>query len=443
MSYSYASSYTPPGKVRWNVLVFPAGTENALEIWRSLKDAKEVRLFSAAAAGVHHASYVYEACAEIPDVRTDGWQQALNRLVRDKKIDFIIPANDVVIKALAAVRGELEAPVLMPANEVIARVQSKRETLKLLADIVPVPRVFANAGEITAYPVFIKPDGGYGSQGAQLVRSAAELAEACAGVNDPLIQEYLSGEETSVDCFTDRHGKVRFAGARSRERIRMGTSMHSELLPEPEQAVFLTMAQGISDRMDLRGIWFFQMKKNGQGEWRLLEVDVRVAGTMALNRVRGVNFPLLALFDAAGLDVEVETQRYEVVIDRSLLNRYRHNIHYSTVYVDLDDTVVGNGRLNLDMVRFLFQCVNRNKKLVLLTKSLAPDVNAYLERWRIRQVFDEVVVMPEEVAKADHITDLDAIFIDDSFSARKDVRTRHGIPTFDPSMVEMLLDDRI
>jgi len=52
------------------------------------------------------------------------------------------------------------------------------------------------------------------------------------------------------------------------------------------------------------------------------------------------------------------------------------------------------------------------------------------------------VVAPGQ-AKSAFISEKDAIFIDDSFSERKEVHTRLGVPTFDCSMIEMLFDDRV
>ena len=53
------------------------------------------------------------------------------------------------------------------------------------------------------------------------------------GVNNQtvLIFENLPGEEYTVDCFTDRHGDLLFAGPRSRDRVRMGISFASRTWP--------------------------------------------------------------------------------------------------------------------------------------------------------------------------------------------------------------------
>ena len=434
---------TPNSKLRWRVLVFPAGTENGIEIFRALSVCKEVALLAAASAGSHHAPFLYRAVHEIPDVRRPGWQAALIRLIEQEAVDFVFPANDIVIDALVAVREQLPCPVVLPPSPAVLVARSKRETFRRLAGAVPLPASYASPDEIEAFPVFVKPDAGYGGQGARLVRSRDALAAELATGTDLLIQEYLPGAEFTVDCFTDRHGRLLVCEGRERVRVRMGTSMHGRGAGPERTAEIRSLGEAISSRLGLRGAWFFQLKEDAGGALRLLEVDVRIAGTMALNRVRGVNFPLLSLYDLAGLDVEVQINPGPIEIDRCLLNRFRHAYEYETVYVDLDDTLVLNERLNLTLVTLLYQSLNAGRRIVLMTKSLEEDLGAYLERWRISELFDEVIHLPESASKADFIEPAGAIFIDDSYSQRREVAERHGIPTFDPSMVEALLDERI
>jgi hypothetical protein len=282
----------------------------------------------------------------------------------------------------------------------------------------------------------------YGSQGAQRIETRAELDAVRARDPDLLIQDYLPGAEYTIDCFTDRHGCLQFCSGRQRQRIRMGTSMHGFAAPSHQQGIFKDMAARILSVIPLRGAWFFQMKEDSAGSLVLLEVEARIAGTMALNRARGVNFPLLWLYDLAGYDIRIEPNADDMVIDRALVNRFSPLPAYSRVYVDLDDTLIVHGVVNTQLAMFLYQCVNKGIELVLISKSLAPDRNEFLKRHRLQSLFDEILWLDETQSKADFIRPEGAIFIDDSFSQRHEVADRHNIPTFDPSMVERLLDER-
>jgi len=162
---------------------------------------------------------------------------------------------------------------------------------------------------------------------------------------------------------------------------------------------------------------------------------------MALHRVQGVNFPLLSIYEQERIPVSIMSNDAAVEIDRALTNRYRHDIGYGTVYVDLDDTLIFNGSVNVSLIAFIYQCINRGVTVKLLTRHRF-DLTETLTRYRLQGICDEVIHIDQSCSKADYITEQDAILIDDSFSERKSVRERLGIPTFDCSMLELLVDER-
>jgi hypothetical protein len=148
------------------------------------------------------------------------------------------------------------------------------------------------------------------------------------------------------------------------------------------------------------------------------------------------------LYEQARMPVSILSNPRNVQIDRALINRYRHSFSFSTVYVDLDDFLILKDGVNTRIVRFLYQSLNQGKKLVLLTKH-AGDLNQTLTRYRLSGLFDRIVHLKKDEQKSAHIDTKDAIFLDDSFAERKAIADKHNIPTFDCSMLEMLLDDRV
>jgi hypothetical protein len=115
---------------------------------------------------------------------------------------------------------------------------------------------------------------------------------------------------------------------------------------------------------------------------------------------------------------------------------------YRTIYVDLDDTLVVNGRVNADLVKLLYQELNKGKKLVLLTRHLG-EVQTYLAKFRLQALFDDAFEVQPGEKKSLFITDKNAILIDDSFSECSEVRDSIGIPVFMTSMIEGLFDERV
>src|ERR1051326_2847289 len=99
---------TPP----WRVLIFPGGTEIALELRQALAWCKEVELFSAGAPVSNHASFVFARHFPLPSVDEPGWLDALKELVRTQAISHIVPAHDDALLALAETAGCLGAKVV-------------------------------------------------------------------------------------------------------------------------------------------------------------------------------------------------------------------------------------------------------------------------------------------------------------------------------------------
>ena len=425
----------------WNVLIFPGGMENGIEIYQSLKCCKEVNLFSASSNVENQAFYLYKQNHIVRDVREAGWLDDLNKVIVDCKIDVVYPAHSFIIDALHREKKNIKAPVLLPEDDVLDITRSKKKTLALLNGVLPVPQIYQSADEVCDYPVFVKPDNGYGAQGAKVIETASDLQKV--DFSRFVVQELLPGREYTVDCFSDNDGNLLFCSGRERSRIRMATSMHAESVKPEQDALFTDYANSILSRIKISGAWFFQMKEDKHGNLRLLEIDVRIAGTMCFNRCRGVNFPLLSLYQFFNLPVSININQTGLKLDRCLRNRYLSDYEYHKVYVDLDDTLVVKGKLNTDLIKFLYQCVNNKIQLILLSKHLSEDKEGYLKRWRLSELFDEKIWLLEDDCKADYIDNEKAIYIDDSFSQRLEVSRKCNIPTYDCSMIECLFDERI
>ncbi|MGH8488239.1 MAG: ATP-grasp domain-containing protein [Gammaproteobacteria bacterium] len=418
------------------MLVFPAGTEIGLEILAALGHCRNITLFGAGEDVSNHARLAYPEYHIVPSVHHDGWLKRLAVLCAELGIDYVFPAHDDVVLALSQVREQLPAAVISSPADACSTTRSKTATYRRLAGIVPVSRLYSTAAEVDAFPVLVKPDRSQGSQGVSIIDDVQQLAHALRNTPDPLICEYLPGDEYTVDCFTSQRRGLLFAGARRRRRTRNGISVNTitEDLPEVR-----AMAEAISNELDLRGGWFFQLKRDATGTLTLLEVAPRIAGSMAAHRVSGVNFPLLSILEHEGIDVQIATNTGRVEMDRALRNRYFHEVRFASLYLDLDDTLICNGAINLDIVKLIFACINQGKRVTLITRHRG-DLNRTLNKYKLSGLFDEIIHVQDDAPKSRYIDDPLAIFIDDSFSERMTVVAECGIPTFDASMIELLND---
>lgn len=423
------------------VLVFPAGTEIAFEIWNALKYSKFVELYGANSMP-SHASFIFKRCDEtLPFEKEPQFIDAFNSLIDKWGIEYIYPAHDSACLTLTREQNRLHAKVVTSPLNTVDICRSKNKTYDYFEGEDFLPIFYHNADEVKEYPVFIKPAVGQGSVGAKKIENHEELENTLSEDKEFAICEYLPGNEYTVDCFTDRHGELRACHIRKRERIKTGISVRSSLLPV-EDAV-QSIAERINAKLKFNGAWFFQLKKNKHLEYRLMEISPRIPGTMGVSRNLGINYPMLTLFNMWGYDVEIIDNKEEITLDRAFISRYKMNLSYHHVYMDFDDTLNLGNKVNIQMMSFLYQCMNKGISVTLLTKH-ANDIHNSLKRFKISEdLFDDIVHIKQGENKAQYITDRNSIFIDDSFAERLNIQEKIGIPVFDLDMIESLIDWRM
>lgn len=421
-----------------NILVFPCGSEIGLEIYNSVKYSTYFNLIGGNSID-DHGKFVYEDyIGGLPFVTDENIITELSKIVKQRNIDAIYPTMDLAITILKQHEKELGCKVVSSPLETVEICLSKEKTYNILKNVVEIPKSYNNIEEIAEYPVFVKPKIGYGAIGTKLIKNKEELENFIENSDkENLILEYLPGEEYTIDCFTDRHGNLKYCSARKRNRIKSGISVNTSFAENQNE--FKEFVEKINAKIEFRGAWFAQVKRNSKGELSLLETASRLGGSSSLCRGIGVNFAQMTLFDIFDYDVNVLKNDYPIVMDRALDNIYKCAIDYNTIYVDYDDCLIlDKKRVNIELVSFLYKSINENKKIILLTKHKG-NLEEELDKFRIKDIFDEIIHIKPEEQKSDYIKDINSIFIDDSFAERNSVKETKNINVFSPDMVCALL----
>ncbi len=431
-----------------NVLVFTSAGYPAIQIIQCLKHNPLYHVI-AAASYPNHAEFVCgDTVTDLPFLSDPGFAERMKRLVRERNIALILPTDDSIALVLKELEPELSATVVCSRAETARLCRYKKLMYEAVKGEAFTPEVYAydHPERIPEYPVFVKPDCSQGSRGARLVRTREELA-ALQDPEDLVICEYLPGEEYTVDCFTNRNRELAYCLPRTRTRLMNGITARGESLPFTEE--FREVIDGLNRRIEFRGYWFAQLKRDREGRLKLLEVSTRFAGSFAISTGRGVNLPLLALCDFDGRPADVVENSCRVVCDKTYIDRYRLDLRYDRVYVDYDDTVTADGGRSVNpwVAAYLYQCRSRGIRISLITRH-ADTFGESLDRSFSRlglspSLFDDRIELTWGQEKADVMDDCrSAIFLDNSFAERKKVHDRLGIPVFDVIHVECLLDWR-
>jgi hypothetical protein len=371
----------------------------------------------------------------LPRISDAGFLDALTELVTRLGIDLIFPTHDSVCDFLATHAASIPCEIVNGDANTAHLLRRKRATYARFAGRPWVPEVFVAPSDATTWPIVVKPDQGQGGQDITIARDPGHAAEAMRSMIDPLLVEYLPGDEVTVDCFTDRHGRLVFAGARTRERVRAGIAMRSRPLPTDPAIQAITGA--INDELVFRGPWFVQLKRDRFGEWKLLEIACRVAGAMVTHRAQGVNIPLLTVLDFKGMDVVAHADDRIALVDRRVTTRADFIFEFDTVYIDYDDTLVIDGKTVPAVIAFVYRMIALEKRIVLITRH-ASDLDDNLRAARLHpSLFDTIIHLRNGESKAAHMH-ARAIFIDNHYPERAEAARVHGIPVFDVDAVGFL-----
>lgn len=418
-----------------NVLIFPSEGSNAIELHDALSTCVNVKLYGASSIE-RQGCYVFENyIGGLPSIFQENFFNEFNNILKAYNIDIIFPTHDTVALLLKKSEGELLAKVVSGDVKTVEVCRSKILTHELFADQDFIPRRYFNRTDKIDYPIFLKPDIGEGAKGVKILYNEDDIQNI--DWNNNLVTEYLPGIELTVDCFTDKDGILRYVSPRTRDRVMAGMSVAGSIIPVTDE--INKIARTINAKLNFMGLWYFQLKGSNEGKMKLLEISSRCAGTMCLTRAKGINLPLLSVYTMMGHNVNIIDNNYNVKVERTLMGRYTIDYDYNTVYIDFDDTITIDCKINVKMIAFLYQCRNHHKKIILLTRHVG---NIYDKLHNIAislDLFDKIVIVEKDKAKSLYIEDTKSIFIDNSYQERFEVSINTGIPVFDVDGVDFLL----
>jgi carbamoyl-phosphate synthase large subunit len=314
-----------PGKVR--VLVTGAGGPAAIAAMESLRADPTVELLAADmdrwAAGLYLVPP--DRRTLVPAGAAPGFAGAALSRCTALGADVLLPTVDAELRPLDRARAAFTAAgvaLLMATGSALDVTLDKLRLAQCCAGTVRVPRTEVLGPAVDPatwqYPVIVKPRTGSGSRGIVLVASAAELA-GMGHSPSLLVQEYLPGEEYSIDVIADMAGHVIAAVPRIRARVDSGVSVGSRTVRDPELEQF---GQDVVKVTGLTFVCNVQARRDRQGRPALLEVNPRVPGTLGLTIASGVDMPRIALDALLGRPVPVRQEFRELAVVRYLANRF-------------------------------------------------------------------------------------------------------------------------
>jgi carbamoyl-phosphate synthase large subunit len=285
------------------ILMTGAGGPSAISVWKSLSAQHEIHMadMDPCAAGLYLVAE--DRRLLVPRGDAPELVPALLAACQARKIDLMLPTVDAEFVPLAQARADFEAlGVALPISplDCLRICRDKHELLARVKGIVPVPEYEPLTPEaavrVTSFPRFVKPRLGAGSRGAEKITRREDL-DALPQDGSILVQEYLPGEEYSVDVYVRGDGRVIAAVPRERMKTDSGIAVTARTVDVPE---VIEAARRVAEEIGVRYVANVQFKRAADGIFKLLEVNPRFPGTLPLTTAAGVDMPKLLVDDVAG-----------------------------------------------------------------------------------------------------------------------------------------------
>lgn len=233
----------------------------------------------------------------------DEFIQFMLKYVRDNKIDVLFPVGYSTTVAFSKYKSEFCQYTKLPVADYdsVDIASNKDKTLKFAENLgFKIPKVYKTPEEIENFPVVAK--GIKGSGQIFYVNSLEDLPKI--KMSDFILQEYIPGEGYGFYALFNK-GNVRaiFMHKRIREYpVTGGPSTAAESIYHTD-----LREQGLKllNALNWHGLAMVEFKKDSRdGEFKLMEINPKVWGSLDISIASGVNFPYLLIKMAMEGDIE-------------------------------------------------------------------------------------------------------------------------------------------
>lgn len=241
-------------------------------------------------------AYLSDTHEIVPPVSNSNYISTLLKLCKEHEIKLLIPLIDTELCLLAKHKNQFEelgTTVLVSSLKVNEICYNKTLTHQFFIDNnIKCPKVY-DIDEILSsknpsYPYLIKPAKGSSSVGVYKIRNKKELAFFKDYIKDPILQEYLSGDEYTIDALLDLKGNLLIAIPRLRMETRAGEVSKGKTINNKviinEVSKVVSKLPGAIGCITLQ--CFFE-----DNQVKFIEINPRFGGGFPLTIAAGADYP--------------------------------------------------------------------------------------------------------------------------------------------------------
>ena len=244
----------------------------------------------------------------------EGFVNDLKNMVRSHGYDAVIPFTQATTLAISKLAHGI--PTHTPSYDLLTQVNDKRRLVDTVDRVggIRTPKIYSLDNPV--FPCVVKAPKGSGGVGIKFVRNRQELSSALEYLErkkgdgiihdfwPPIIQEYIPG--LIHDCCTlYDQGEVKALITQERKVTLPPEGGAGAIVVSTKEEELGHLTRTLLDAIGWHGPCQVEWKLDSRdGEYKLLEINPRLWGTVELSIEAGVPFPLLAAYLAAGREVE-------------------------------------------------------------------------------------------------------------------------------------------
>lgn len=246
----------------------------------------------------------------VPRVTDADYIEKILQLCAKHRVTLLIPLIDTELHIFAPHQKqfkEIGVTLLVSSPETIDICFDKRNTFHFFKqnnistpEILDLETVLNNPNQ--QYPLLIKPADGSCSKGVTKIFNAKELQFFIEYIPNAIIQEYLDGDEYTLDILVDFQGKVRLVVPRLRIETRAGEI--SKGLTVKNRKIMEAGTNVVKSLPGTVGCITLQCFLQPNGEIKFIEINPRFGGGIPLSLNAGADFARRIIEWVLGQDTE-------------------------------------------------------------------------------------------------------------------------------------------
>lgn len=282
-----------------NVLISSAGRRvSLLKSFASVVHPSGGRVLASDASSLAPALYHSDGAVQLPRIEADDYLAQLLLAVEKHQIDLLVPTIDTELSLLAEHRDEFLArgctPLVSSPDVVAASADKARTQSFMRRHGIAVPRGWGPdeiEGADLPPKLFVKPRDGSSSMHCHEA-TVESLDEVLRSVPNPIIQEFVTGPEITIDALLDLSGRPIHCVPRLRLRTSAGESIQGVTIDDGDLRPWLLTALEALAGAGAIGPITLQAFLTDDGPV-LIEVNPRFGGGFPLTDAAGGCYPRL------------------------------------------------------------------------------------------------------------------------------------------------------